>query len=621
MCLTGCGGASSTLPANVSVSLRPKRVAVVVTQTQQFQATVTGDPKSLGVTWGVDGIASGNATVGSIGPTGRYTPPASGGRHTITATSVADGAKSASASVAVTDLPGVFTYHNNPARDGTNSQEYGLTATTVASATFGKLFACGVDAPVYTQPLWVPNLTIGGATHNVIFIATQADSAYAFDADASPCLELWHANLIDAAHGAKAGEAPVLTGDVGNGFKDIQPTIGVTGTPVIDPTSNTMYVVSKSAIHSSLSFFQRLHALDLATGNEVTPPATISASVAGTGDGSSGGILSFDPQTQHQRPALALLGGVVYIGWASHEDKDPYHCWIIGYEATTLARVKVFNGTPDGSRGGTWMAGGAPAVDGGGNLYFTTGNGTFDANSVLPPNHDYGDTVVRLNNGTTVADWFTPYNQALLEMVDLDLGSSGVVLLPDRATSPQHLLVSGGKQGVLYLLDRDAMGHYCSGCASDTNARQTFPAFAAFFGTPAFWENGLYFAGSGDNLKLLTFDPGSGLFNLSPTSQSLQVFNFPGATPSISSQGTTNGVVWAIDSSRYGVPSSSGSGAAILHAYRATNLATELWNSSQAGANRDQAGLAVKFTVPTVANGRVYIGTRTEVDVYGLLPN
>jgi hypothetical protein len=606
----------------VSVSVSPKRAAVVMTtQTQQFSASVQGDSKGLGVTWEVDGAAGGNATTGIVSATGLYTPPASGGSHTITATSVADTTKSASATVAVTDLKGVFTYHNNLARDGTNAQEYGLTSATVTTATFGKLFSCPVDGPAYTQPLWVPNVTIGGAVHNVIFVATQMDSAYAFDADANPCVQLWHANLLDTAHGATPGENPVPTTDVGNGFQDIQPTIGVTGTPVIDPVSGALYVVSKS-IDGSVNFFQRLHALDITNGNEkVSPPKTVAASVSGTGDGSSGGTLAFNPQTQNQRPALALVNGVVYVGWASHEDKDPYHCWIIGYNATTLARVSVFSGNPNGSRGGTWMAGGAVAADTSNNLYFNTGNGTFDADSATAPNTDYGDTVLKLSNGVTVPDWFTPYNQAYLDSVDLDLGSSGVLLLPDQASAPQHLLVSGGKEGVMYLLNRDGMGHYCSGCASDTNAVQSFQAFTAFFGTPAFWQNSLYFAGSGDNLRQFSFDTSTGQFKVAYASQSAQVFNFPGATPSVSSQGTSNGIVWAIDSSQYGVPSAFGSGPAVLHAYDSENLASEFWNSTKASGSRDQAGPAVKFAVPTVANGKVYLGTRTEVEVFGLLPN
>jgi hypothetical protein len=528
----------------------------------------------------------------------------------------------------VTDLAGVLTHHNNLARDGSNVQEYALATSVVNTTNFGKLFSCAVDAPDYTQPLWIPSFTIGGSAHNLILVATQNDSLYAFDADANPCVQFWQSNLIDGPHGGTSGETSVPTALVGNGFQDIQPTIGVTGTPVIDATTGTLYVVSKS-VDGSLNFHQRLHAIDIASGNEkFGGPVEIAASVQGSGDGSLGGLLQFDPRNQHQRAALTLTGGRVYIAWAAHEDHDPYHSWVLGYDAQTLSQVAVFNGTPNGSRGGTWMAGGGPAVDAAGHMYLNTGNGTFDANQAAAPNTDYGDTVLRLDlaNGLAPSDWFTPFNQDALSNADLDLGSSGVLLLPDQPQAPSHLLVSGGKQGILYVMNRDAMGHYCAACTTvDTNVVQSFQAFVGFFGTPAFWQNTLFFGGSvqgtADNLKAFEWNSSTGQFAVTPSSQSVQVFNFPGAVPSVSSQGTSDGIVWAIDSSAYGVPSPFNQGPAILHAFDATNLANELWNSSQATGGRDQAGGAVKFTVPTVANGKVYIGTRSEIDVYGLIRN
>ena len=266
------------------------------------------------------------------------------------------------------------------------------------------------------------------------------------------------------------------------------------------------------------------------------------------------------------------------------------------------------------------MAGGAPAFDSAGNLYLTTGNGTFDGNSGSMPNNDFGDSALKLSPGLTLNDWFTPFNQDMLNTSDLDLGSSGVVVLPDQTSSPTHLLLVAGKQGHVYLLNRDNMGSYCSLCTTttqDTNTVQNF-AVSMIWGTPAFWQNRMFYGGTADHLT--AFDFAAGLFNTTPSSQSSATFQFPGPTPSVSSQGSSGGVVWAADVSQYGVPSSFGSGPAVLHAYDATNLATELWNSSQAASNRDQAGDAVKFSVPTIANGKVYIGTRTEVDVYGLLP-
>jgi hypothetical protein len=613
----------------VTVTISPKRAAITNIQGQPFSATVSG--ANTAVTWQVDTITGGNSGVGTIDANGNYTPPSAAGTHTITATSAADVTKSASALVAVTDLAGVLTYHNDLSRDGVNIQEYALNTLTVSTATFGKLFSCLVDGAVYAQPMWIPGLTVNGAKHNVIIAATQHESVYAFDADASPCVTLWHSNLIDASHGGTAGESSVPSGATGNlvgsGYGDISPEVGITGTPVIDPGTNTLYVVSKSVNASGLAFFQRLHALDLATGNEkFGGPANIdgSISVPGTGSGSAGGKVPFDPRNEHQRAGLVLSNGVVYATWASHEDHDPYHGWIIGFNASTLTAAPnaVFNSTPNQvgsasySRGGIWMAGGAPAADATGNLYFITGNGTFDANT---GGSNYGDSFVKLStsNGLTVSDWFTPADQASLDANDTDYGSGGAAILVDQTTGPiPHLAIGGGKEGNLFLLNRDNMGHYNSG----NPVVQIVNFGSSIFATAAFWQNTLFLAGTGP-LKAYPFDPVRGQFSGANSSQSTIWFNFPGATPSVSSSGAANGIVWAIDTHLYCTPQSTGCGPAVLHAYDARNLGTELWNSAQASANRDQAGNAVKFAVPTVANGKVYIGTRTELTVYGLLPN
>jgi hypothetical protein len=631
--LAGCGGGGSIVnPVQpISVTVSPRAASVVATtQPQQFSGTVRNDPNNKGVTWAADGVSGGNATTGTISTAGLYSPPAAPGTHTVTATSVSDNSKSASASLAVTDLAGVFTYHYDLARDGVNSSEYALTTASVGQSTFGKLFACQVDGADYTQPLWVPALTVNGSIHNVIFVATQHDSLYAFDADASPCQQLWHVNLIDSAHGGASGESQVTWSDVGSGAKDIYPEIGVVGTPVIDPVTSTLYVVSKSE-SSGPVFHQRLHAIDLATGNEkltFNAPVDISATVSGTGDGSSGGVINFNVQTHNERSALALVNGVVYICWASHEDTFPYHGWVVGYNASNVQQqVGVFNTSPNGGLAGIWMAGGAPAADVNGNLYVTTGNGSFDADQSAAPNNDYGDSFIRIgtSNGLTALDYFTPDDQGFLNQVDGDLGSGGVVLLPDQSQGPlPHLLVGGGKEGILYLLDRDNMGHYLP--TANSQIVQSFPANNGSFSTPAFWQNNLYVAGAvqgaTDNLRAYTFNPATGQFATSAASVSSHSFPFPGATPVVSSSGNSNGIVWVVDSSCYGVPSPCSTTAtpSILYAYDATNLSRELWDSSQAPSLRDQAGNAVKFSVPTVANGKVYIGTRSEVDVYGLLP-
>jgi len=364
-----------------------------------------------------------------------------------------------------------------------------------------------------------------------------------------------------------------------------------------------------------------LHALDLLSGNEkFSGPVNIAASVPGTGYDASNSTISFRP-TQNQRCSPALVNGVVYVAWAAHDDADPYHGWVLGYNAATLALASAYNTTPNGQRGGIWMGGAAPSADSAGNLYVSSGNGTFDS-----ANSNFGDTVLKLgtSGGLTVSDWFTPFNQSTLESLDLDLGSAGVLVLPDQASGPAHLLVTGGKEGKLYVINRDSMGHFCGSCTTttgDTNIVQTFPATNALFGIPAFWQNGLYLAGAGDKLSLFTFNPSTGTFSTTPASQSSTVYSGRGAMPAISSQGTSNGIAWAIDSAQFGIPGSHGLGPAVLHAYDATNLATELWNSTQAANNRDQAGNAVKFTVPTVVNGKVYIGTQSTLEVYGLLPD
>jgi hypothetical protein len=623
----GTGGGNTgggTGSPNITVSVSPKTAAIAAsTQAQQYTATVTEDPKNLGVTWSVDTVNGGNASVGSITNAGVYTPPAGGGSHTITATSVANTSKSASVTVIVSDLSGVLTWHNNLARDGSNTHEFALTKSSVTAATFGKLFFCAVDGVVYAQPLWIPGVSVNGTKHNAVLVATAHDSVYAFDADQSPCVTLWHANLIDSAHGATSGETSVPNEDVG-GSTDIQPEIGIIGTPVISQSLNTVYAVTKSEGPSG-TFHQRLHALDLSTGNEKSgSPANVSGSVTGDGYDSSGSTVTFNSRTHHQRTGLALVNGVVYATWASHGDIDPYHGWVMGYDAASLAPVTTYNLTANGSRGGVWMSGAAPAADSSNALYLSTGNGTFNHDSSSAPNSDLGDSVVKLTtaSGISATDWFSPFNQSDLESADRDLGSSGVVLLPDQSSGTSHLLVTGGKEGRLYLLDRDFMGHYCDSCTSssgDTNTIQNFSATSALFGTPAFWNNGLYVGGLSDQLLVYTFNSSTGKFETSPSSQTSNTFSFPGVTPSISSHGTSNGIVWALDTSQYGVPKNSG-GPAVLHAYDATDLTAELWNSTQAASNRDRAGDAVKFAVPTVANGKVYVGTRTTVEVYGLLP-
>ncbi|HTG29401.1 MAG TPA: pyrrolo-quinoline quinone [Methylomirabilota bacterium] len=575
----------STPGGTASVSISPLRAALTTGQSQAFTATVTGNTVTC-VTWEVDSIPGGNSSVGTVSATGVYSPPSAAGTHTVAARIMADSTASASASVFITDLAGVFTYHNDLSRDGVNSQEYALNTSTVKAATFGKRFACAIDASAYAQPLWVANVAIGGGTHNVLIAATVHDTLYAFDADASPCQTYWSKSLL------ASGETWVSNMDVG-GSTDLAPDIGIVGTPVIDPATKTIYVVSKSK--NGATIHQRLHALSLIDGSEkFTGPHEIAFTFNGN---------SFSPLSQNQRAGLALLNGVVYIAYASHGDVPSYFGWIVGYNAATLAQVSVFNDDPGVGFGGIWMAGGAPAIDSSNNLYVITGNGNFDGVTL------FGDSFLKLSTpGLTVSSFFAPSDQATLDSGDIDFGSGGATILIDQPSGPvQHLAIGGGKEGTLFLLNRDNLGGNTS---NDAGAVQTFSVGNRIFGTPAFWQNTLYIGPITDHVKGYTFNASTGQFSTSPASQSPSIFGFPGSTPSISSQGTSNGIVWATE---------KGTGPSVLHAYDATNLGSELWNSANSSA--DQAGQAVKFTVPTVANGKVYVGTVGEISVYGLLPN
>ena len=391
-----------TSPTGITVTVSPKAAGLTVSQ----PATLTAATNDVaGVRWSIaptGGTFSQAQTLNNANVT--FTAPTTAGVFTVTATSVSDPTKTGSLQVGVTSLPGVFTYHNDAARDGVNAQEYALSPGNVSTASFGKLFSCSVDGAIYAQPLWVSNLTVGGVQHNVVFVATAHDSLYAFDADSSPCVALWSVSLIDVNHGATPGETSVPSGTVsplvGNGYGDITPETGVIGTPVIDPSTGTLYVVSKSVDTSAspTAFYQRLHAIDITNGAErnLSPTATIQGTYPGTGDG--GTTVAFNAQQELQRPGLVLAGGTVYVAWASHEDKSPYYGWVIGYSygSSGFTQTAVLNVTPNVKYGGIWMSGGAPAVDPTGNLYLLTGNGGFDANNANAPNNDYGDSLLKL---------------------------------------------------------------------------------------------------------------------------------------------------------------------------------------------------------------------------------
>jgi len=620
---TGSSGGSS-----ITVSVSPRRGGLTTSQTLPVTATLTNDSTNAGVVWSFTstGSTSGGGFVPTTSTSGNavtFTAPTAAGVVTITATSVADGSKLATAAIGVTDLTGVTTYLNGNSRQGGNLQEYALATsgpTTVNSTNFGKLFSCAVDAAVYAQPLWVANVSISGVLHNVVYVATRRNTLYALDADNSSCQNVWG--------GAKnlnpSGQTWVTSGDVGCG--DLQPDIGIVSTPVIDLSSNTIYVVTKSKTASgTTTFHQMLHALDLATGAEkFSGPKEISATAIGNGNGSMGGVLKFDPKINNQRPALLLENGHIIITWASHCDAGAYTGWVMSYSASSLAQEAVLNVAPNGIRAGIWMSGNGPAADSSGNIYFATGNGSFDANSGSSPNNDYGDSIMKLappSGGTfAVLSYFTPDNQASLNAGDTDQGSGGLLLLP--TVTAGSYLVQAGKDGNIYLADRvNGLGGYHS---STNNVVQELSGQipGGMWSSPTYWNGNIYFGpasdgGSGATLRAFSFNSGgSGLLSTSPTSKSAHTFNFSGPTPPVSSSGTTNGIVWALDNSQWGSSCGSTTSCQYLYAYDATNLATLLY--SNIGQNTGSG--AVKFVVPTVANGKVYVGGQKTLTVYGLLP-
>jgi len=637
--LAGCGGGSSQMQppppppppqANlITIVVAPPNAVIADAGAGAQAFTATGyysDGSTQTITASVSWNSSNNS-VAKINSAGMASSQALPGGHsagftTITATKSGVTGKALLSVVSHTGngFAGVFTQHNDIARTGQNLNETILTPTVVSQATFGKKFSQPVDGFIFAQPLYVPNVSIGGALHNVVYVATENDSVFAFDADSNAGANanpLWQASMIDTAHGATAGETPVdSNNDIG--CTDLIPIVGITSTPVIDPAAGLMYVEAKSKLTNG-TFIHRLHLLDITTGNEKAPgPAAITATVAGTGDG--GNTITFNPLMHLNRPGLLLVNGVIYLGYASHCDNTPYHGWVFAYDATALTQKGVFNTTPNGGLGGIWMSGSGLASDSQASIFTATGNGVFDTTGTVV---DFGDTIFRmsLSSGSLVlADYFTPYDQEFLAANDTDVASGGVLLLPDQPGGHPHELVEVGKEGTIYLVDRDQMTtgnrHYCANCNSDTQIVEELPAaIQGLWSMPAYWNNSVYFWGSGDTLQ--AYPLSNGMLALNSEATSPFQIGFPGATPSVSSNGTTNGLVWAIDSSSYGPPAQATAGPAVLYAFDATNVGNVLYSSANAANGRDTAGLAVKFSVPTIANGKVYIGTQTELDVYG----
>jgi hypothetical protein len=505
----------------------------------------------------------------------------------------------------------VLTYHNDLARDGGNLTETILTPANVNSTNFGKLFSYSVDGQVYAEPLYKSSVVIPGqGTHDVVFVATEHDSVYAFDAvtnTTGPGHDglLWKDSFINPS----AGINTVLSTDVNCG--QIAPEIGITGTPVIDPSTGTMYLVAmtKQGSGAATTYHQTLYALDITTG-AVINSVEVAASVSGTASGDT-----FNPKNYKERTGLVLLNGVVYTAWASHCDITPAHGWVIGYDASTLVQTSVFNTSPNGQLDTIWGGSGSLAVDAGGNIYFETGNGSGGG----PSNGNYPEAFLKLSTSRdlSVADYFIPANYQQLDATDRDIGSGAPIVLPDQPGDHTHLLVGAGKDGRIFLIDRDMMGGLNNPPDGPDQIVQELPDNTIAGGswdTPAYFDSGsdgnrwIYYAGSGDHLK--AFSLTNGLLSTSPTSQSSATFpGSYGATPIVSANGTSNGIVWAV----------AQGGTAVLRAYDAINLTTELYDSNQAGT-RDQLGASVKFATPTVADGKVFVGTSNSLTIFGEFP-
>jgi hypothetical protein len=597
------------------LTLSPSLSSVTTSQTLQLQVASYGLSNNQ-VTWAVGCMPGGNCSTGTITPNGLYTPPNAAGPHINIITAALPNALG-SATIEVTDFPGTFTWRNDNSRSGQNQQELALAPATVTSSTFGRLFSCALDGYAYAQPLYVPNLAIpGNGTHNVIFVATEMDSVYAFDADVSPCIKLWKTSLIPAGSQAITFPNLNMTGT------DIVPFVGITGTPVIGGSKPTLYVVAATQIPATNpTYSQQIYALDLTTiPPEIQPRGVEIAPLASQGS-------VFGASVENQRPALLLDNGTVYIAFGSYGGQCvtinmemvecAYNGWLFGYDASTLQQTMVFDVTPTGLQGGIWQSGGGPSADLNHNVFVATGNGTFDVDR---GGNNYGDSYLRLNFNTagalSVADYFTPCDQETMFTTGQDLGSSAPVLLPDAAGPVPHLMVGGAKNGSLYVLNRDSLGGYSPPCPDSAARVQVVPVGGApILSTPLFWNNTIYVAAGNDTLK--AFPMPGGVLNTSPLApQSPETLGPQGATPVVSSNGTNNAIIWLIDTS--GALATQNT-PAILRAFDASNLSNEIYNSAML-PKRDTAGLAVKFTVPTVANGKVYVGTQTELDVYGLLP-
>jgi hypothetical protein len=598
----------ATLTVNAvapSITQQPADKTVTVGQTATFSVVATGTaPLSYQWQKGTTNVAG--ATSSS------YTTPATttadnATQFRVVVTNSVTSATSnfATLTVNAASMVDVLTYHNDIARTGANLSETTLTTANVTSTTFGKIGNFAVDGHVDAQPLYASAVAVpSNGTHNLLITATEHDTVYAFDADTGAVI--WQKSML------QAGESSSDT----RGCSQVSPEIGVTSTPVIDRSrgpNGAIYLVAM--FKNGTTYHHRLHALDLATGAELfSGPTEIQATFPGTGDNSDGTNVIFDPKQYKERMGLLLMNGIVYTSWASHCDFTPYTGWVMGHNADTLALSTVLNVVPNGGLGAFWGAGAGIAADSTGNIYLLVGNGDFDTTmntSGFPSNKNFGNAFIRLttSGGLAVADYFEMSNELSENNGDVDLGSGGAMVLPDFTDGGgvvRHLVVGAGKDSNIYLLDRTNMGKFN---ASSNNIYQQLSGVlgGGIWSVPAYYNNRVYYGPVGN--LLMAFTVSNAKLSTSPTAQTANSFTYPGTSPSVSANGTGNGIVWAVENA----------GTAVLHAYDATTL-NELYNSNQATASRDHFGSGNKFMTPTIVNGKVFVGTPNSVAVFGLLP-
>ena len=629
--LGACGSSSSNNQTNANataptITSEPSSQTVVAGQTATFSVTAAGTAP-LNYQWQKNSASISGATSAS------YTTPAAtsadnGATFRVVVSNAAGNVTSSGAILTVGSAPSppvassmdVLTYHNDIARTGQNLNETILTPGNVNSANFGVVGSLPVSGLVDAEPLYVSGLTVAGAQHNVVFVVTEEDLVYAFDADSFA--QLWQTSVLGS------NEVPSDSGP-GGPCGQIQPHIGITSTPVIDLAAGphgTILLVAMSK-DSSGNYFQRLHALDLATGAERSgSPVTIQATFPGSGANSQNGNVVFDPKQYAERAGLLLLNGNIYMGWTSHCDIDPYTGWLMGYSESTFQQAAVLNVTPNGSEGSVWMAGAGLAADSSGNIYFLDANGTFDTTlngAGFPIKGDFGNAFIKLSTSPSlqVADYFAPSNTVAESTSDVDLGSGGALVLPDLTDSTGkvwHLAVGAGKDGNIYVVNRDSMGKFNPGGDGAIYQKITSGGIGGpVYSMPAYFNNTVYYGAVGDNLR--AFSISNARLATPSSSQSAITFAYPGATPSVSANGTANGIVWVVENAGGSISNPGGTAPlGVLHAYSAANLSNELYNSTQAGT-RDQFS-DNKFITPMIANGKVYVGTSGgNVIVFGLL--